>query len=338
MPECCTQYCNIDIGESNKFFRMNNGMWEGSGSCVWTDNTNKKIGWHWNNPGGWIYPEVVVGSHQGQWSPTTWNALPISYSNLTSLNAEISWNYLSQPTGSWWNFAFDIYWWNISYTQRQFNIMIFIQYSHPDILPDSWYVKDVSDGINTYKYYFTNSKDWPWGGFVLKSQANQSNFKINIKALMDTVSYNLNGGWMIPDIQLGSESENGIGSISISKLNIELNGNTISLSGVKPPPPVKYKCSGSPNYICSEDPNGPYNSLAECQVACTTPPPPPPSPKYKCSGTPNYTCYEDPNGLYNSLAECQAVCKVPVEEKNELMNAVYVLVIAGILILLTIYL
>lgn len=30
----------------------------------------------------------------------------------------------------------------------------------------------------------------------------------------------------------------------------------------------KYKCSGSPNYECVQDPNGPYNSLTECRTAC----------------------------------------------------------------------
>ena len=31
---------------------------------------------------------------------------------------------------------------------------------------------------------------------------------------------------------------------------------------------TKYRCTGTPNYQCVEDPNGPYNSLAECQTAC----------------------------------------------------------------------
>lgn len=35
-----------------------------------------------------------------------------------------------------------------------------------------------------------------------------------------------------------------------------------------PPPQNKYRCTGSPNYQCVTDPNGPYNSLAACQTAC----------------------------------------------------------------------
>lgn len=37
--------------------------------------------------------------------------------------------------------------------------------------------------------------------------------------------------------------------------------------------------------------------------------PPPPVTRYRCSGSPNYQCIEDPNGHFNSLAECQSVCK-----------------------------
>ena len=76
-----------------------------------------------------------------------------------------------------------------------------------------------------------------------------------------------------------------------------------------PTPQKKYRCTGTPDYQCVEDPNGPYNSLAECQAACKAP-----VTKYRCTGTPNYQCVEDPNGPYNSLAECQAACKPQVKK------------------------
>ena len=73
-------------------------------------------------------------------------------------------------------------------------------------------------------------------------------------------------------------------------------------------PGAKYKCSGSPNYICTAvtDGTGTYNTLAECQAACKAP-----VTKYKCSGSPNYICtaVTDGTGTYNTLAECQAACK-----------------------------
>lgn len=30
--------------------------------------------------------------------------------------------------------------------------------------------------------------------------------------------------------------------------------------------------------------------------------------RYSCSGSPNYTCSEDINGAYGTMAECQGVC------------------------------
>jgi subtilisin len=78
-----------------------------------------------------------------------------------------------------------------------------------------------------------------------------------------------------------------------------------------PHPQDKYRCTGVPNYQCVVDPNGPYNSLAECQAACKVP-----VTKYRCTGTPNYQCVIDPNGPYNSLAECQAACKPTPQTKK----------------------
>jgi len=31
---------------------------------------------------------------------------------------------------------------------------------------------------------------------------------------------------------------------------------------------MRYSCSGSPSYICSEDINGAYGTIAECQEVC----------------------------------------------------------------------
>ena len=72
----------------------------------------------------------------------------------------------------------------------------------------------------------------------------------------------------------------------------------------KPTPGTKYRCTGSPDFQCIEDPNGPYNSLTECQAACQPAPT-----KYRCTGSPDFQCIEDPNGPYNSLAGCQTACQ-----------------------------
>lgn len=66
------------------------------------------------------------------------------------------------------------------------------------------------------------------------------------------------------------------GQNALDALMAQLGGN--------PPPPTKYKCSGSPNFICSEDSTGSYNSMASCQTSCVTNPPPPPPPPPKDNG------------------------------------------------------
>lgn len=84
--------------------------------------------------------------------------------------------------------------------------------------------------------------------------------------------------------------------------------DAVLATGETPPPTKKYACSGAPNYACTEDPTGPYNSIEECQTACKEAPP---TKKYKCSGAPNYECVEDINGNLPDLATCQKVCITP---------------------------
>lgn len=56
-----------------------------------------------------------------------------------------------------------------------------------------------------------------------------------------------------------------------------------------PPPPTKYSCTGSPDYQCIEDANGPYSSIKECQQECKqTPPSPEPITKYNYSDIKDY--------------------------------------------------
>ncbi len=70
--------------------------------------------------------------------------------------------------------------------------------------------------------------------------------------------------------------------IQVFEDGIEVLRREYDLGSPLPPPPPslpRYRCTGTPNYQCVEDPNGPYGSLAECQSACKAlPPPPPPAP------------------------------------------------------------
>jgi len=44
----------------------------------------------------------------------------------------------------------------------------------------------------------------------------------------------------------------------------------VSRKGVAAPPApqMRYSCSGEPDYICSEDSNGIYGTIAECEAVC----------------------------------------------------------------------
>lgn len=92
----------------------------------------------------------------------------------------------------------------------------------------------------------------------------------------------------------------------------------------------KYKCTGSPDYQCIEDPNGSYNSLPECQTVCTSTPGVCNSPtvsltitggngdgggevrfackEYQVGGISVKYCDIDPAGPYTTYQECSAAC------------------------------
>ena len=125
----------------------------------------------------------------------------------------------------------------------------------------------------------------------------------------------------------------------IQDINGSYNTEALCKAAAECQPITSYACSGAPNYSCDIDPNGPYVSKPACQAVCVAPSP---ITTYKCSGAPNYTCsaVTDGSGQYATLAACQAACKAPYVSppRNILMDIVYVLGIATLLILVTIYL
>lgn len=196
------------------------------------------LGWSWNNPGiGYNYPEFVIGTDFGNW-PSTSPLFPIQYKNINTWTVNMAWDYPQPPTGTFWDLGFDIYWMDSAFKTKYYNIMIWPQSYPSDALAANTYVKDVSDGFNTYLYYHDTRNQGgaivPWDAFVLKNQPSAGgSMSINIKALIDTISnsqFSGSGGWYIPDIQLGSENQNSAGKAEISKFDMNLNGNIINLN------------------------------------------------------------------------------------------------------------
>jgi len=199
---------------------------------------NTILGWSWNNPGtGYNYPEFVIGTDFGNW-PTTSPLFPIQYKNINTWTVDLAWDYPQPPTGTFWDLGFDIYWMDSAFKNKYYNIMIWPQSYPSDALAANTYVKDVSDGFNTYLYYHDTRNEGgvivPWDAFVLKYQPSAGgSMSINIKALINTISnsqFSGSGEWYIPDIQLGSENQNSAGKAEISRFDMNLNGNMINLN------------------------------------------------------------------------------------------------------------
>ena len=76
-----------------------------------------------------------------------------------------------------------------------------------------------------------------------------------------------------------------------------------------------YKCSGAPDYKCSqvEPGKGDYDTLEQCNSNCNNSSPPNPSLIYKCSGAPDYKCskVDSGKGDYDTLENCSSNCVNP---------------------------
>lgn len=272
MVECCGSNCDNSNQSAYTVngFRLHNDMWSDPGAtqCI-TNFGDGRIGWHWNKPNHTSpnYPEIIIGSNC-EWPSSVPGFFPVLQKNINTFYSEVEYKFTKVPT-DWpnWNLAYDIYWRDSSCNAKLYNIMI---WPIGDATPYGKQI--VNDGINDY-YYTHDNRGWPWDVFILKNQptlvVNQVyTHKVNIKALIDTINNNEfrnNGDWQIPGIEFGDEIYLGSGSIEISQFNIELNGQWRRLNSA---PTTKYRCTGSPNYQCVTDPNGPYNSLAACQTAC----------------------------------------------------------------------
>ncbi len=264
--ECASQNCSYNIGN----FTVINNKWGNSSATQSIFVNGNTFGWEWDNPngGGWNAPEIYAGTTRNC-GASTWNVFPLQYKNLSSASTQITWKYTKKPTvGSWWNFAFDIYWMNNT-TQcdqrkdKMFNIMIWIHGKPEFAQGNGTLVRDnISDGNNTWSYYEYQHPaplDWPWRAFVLKNRDQipyepvlnqQYSITINIKALMNSITdASLNGDWYVPGIELADENSGSLGSTvgrqEISSFCLEINGNQTCTndSPIASPTPIP---SGSP--------------------------------------------------------------------------------------------
>lgn len=262
-------------------FAVYNNKWGNPSATQNITLSNSKVIANWNNSGsGWNYPEVVAGSDRYCHS-MTWAVFPVQKQNITTLTATLIYKFTQKPTsGSWWNFAFDIYFNNqtsgcYSYSNCLYNFMIWIH--GLDKFAAGTHISDITDSFgNTWSYYKRSSSP-PWDVFVLKNRnqipyeptANtQYNISIDIKKFIDTIT-GISGSWYLPGLELGCENSGSLGNtsgaIEIDGYSLNVNGQSISIGTPVPPPTTKYSYKPACRVIA--DQNGTYNSIAEATTA-----------------------------------------------------------------------
>ena len=108
---------------------------------------------------------------------------------------------------------------------------------------------------------------------------------------------------------------------------------------IKPPEQKKktYKCSGSPDYKCSQvdSGKGDYDTLEQCNSSCVNPSPPSASLIYKCSGSPDYMCSQVDSGKgdYDTLLQCNSSCVNPSPSSDDGLSTLEIVGIVFIIIL-----
>jgi hypothetical protein len=205
-------------------------------TCGVYSDQGKKFGWYWNRqdpklkPGSPgllpIYPSIRIGGNHRQQSDLA--HFPIKVKDIKSLEFQVDYDYTEDPSGTY-NLAYDWFLLNTDKSSpeavRKAEIMIWL---HATICPPpEAYKGDFSDGHNTYALYaYTMSDGRLYYAFIMKGKPEfQSRHKVDVKKLTDNL--NLDPGWYIPGIELGSEIVNGSGKIEISRFSVNMNGTVI---------------------------------------------------------------------------------------------------------------
>ena len=245
--ERCDNYAKIVLDKC----RVHNNVWGwdvyGKGQsdyqCIYIKNGI--VGWKWKNSGGPTYPTIVVGTSFCAWS-SLWEMIPIKWKDVKSWTIDIEWNFITPPSGGWWNLAFDIYFIKSACnppggypdSNKGYNLMIW---------PQGYYWKEtiVSDGLHNFYVDNPTNQSWPRRIFMLKDSPatpygavpgkGPFSLHIDVKKLFDNGAGSvLNGEWMIDQIHFGNENSGpggtpNIGETNITRCDININGNTFVL-------------------------------------------------------------------------------------------------------------
>lgn len=193
------------------------------------------FGWYWDRPYQSalgigrpepLYPNARIGG--SPWHPSTSPHFPIRLKDTQSLEFYVAYNYPAHPSGAY-NLSYDIF---LSDTKKDSSrprpraeVMIWIDGTATQ--PAITYKGDYSDGYHTFQLYsWTKPGGMKYYSFLLKDlRASPGAIRVDARKLMEQLE--LNPGWYIHGIELGSEIWDGSGKIEITRLDITLNGSPL---------------------------------------------------------------------------------------------------------------
>lgn len=243
---CCEKYCSFNINK----FRFVNSLWgctsdpcgntmtcpDGSSICKMIKYVDNTAGWEWNNPssiGGWKYPNGLLGIPGN-------DIFKYKIGDIINCTTSCTRYYYQQPTGSFVNLAYDVYFYpaaTSTWGQINLNFMIWFD-SNLSATPPGTYVDTINDGYNAYKVYRRigrypgESPPIGWYCFIVQG-AKKDTYDCNMKYLIDfmktmpaTISgtkMGLNDNDWFKTLFLGTEFVNGTGKIRIARWNVNVN-------------------------------------------------------------------------------------------------------------------
>jgi len=235
-PSSPIEHCSSAEGSirpTNKCaYAINYNNWGNKNADLCIYHKQNYIGWKWDNPGGIIYPSIVVGSNFCAWTSTL-NKFPIKWKDIDTWTVNIDWIYPRQPDGDW-NLSFDIYFWDTNNcgadSHKRLNNMIWLQGGGGLFQPS----KEETINVDGKDYWV----DYPWGhwggkwnrrNFVLQNGfSGNGSYTVDLKKILSSQD-DINGDWTLDGVQFGNEAANSSGEINITKFDMELNGSRIHL-------------------------------------------------------------------------------------------------------------
>ena len=235
--------CSPKFGKNTISFgphTLTNNTWGAPKEEVLTSgiylNEDNTFGWYWDrqNPLKMmtsdsfvkpIFPNVRIGATVSVESNSKY--FPIKLKDINSLIFDVSYNYLTLPTGSY-NLSFEMFLSDKNKPNENLvptaEVMVWL---HRNLFgqPANTYQYDITDQNNTYGLYSWVMTDGHfYASFIMNGQPQfQGQYRVDAKMMLDRLD--LNPDWYLLGVQLGNEVMDGTGKIQIDHLVVTINGH-----------------------------------------------------------------------------------------------------------------